>query len=211
MLKTLFVGALLAAAAPSLAVTQIYDTGPTTPGNQGWGGTLGLDFDVNQTIYVTSLGSFDAGRDGITHDIFVGIFNATTGLLVAPAVNLNGTANTGGAYDSVAIATLTLASGHYQLGAWGYNNANDTNYNNSGPGGPVTFNTLSGAVTAVGTHYGDASAPGSFATNPDMGTTRYGAGTFTAYIPEPATWGMMITGFGLVGATLRRRSALSNA
>ena len=28
----------------------------------------------------------------------------------------------------------------------------------------------------------------------------------TAAVPEPATWGMMIVGFGAVGATLRRRS-----
>ena len=30
--------------------------------------------------------------------------------------------------------------------------------------------------------------------------------TLTA-VPEPATWGMMIMGFGLAGATLRRRRA----
>jgi len=30
-------------------------------------------------------------------------------------------------------------------------------------------------------------------------------------VPEPATWAMMITGFGLVGATLRRRRAVSAA
>ena len=30
-------------------------------------------------------------------------------------------------------------------------------------------------------------------------------------VPEPATWAMMITGFGLVGATIRRRRALGVA
>ena len=209
MIKTLLATVLLAAAAPSLAATQVYYDLGEVGGNQQWGGTLGLDFDVNQTVYVTSLGSFDAGRDGITHDIFVGIFDATTGLLVAPAVNLNGTAHVSGAYDSVAISKLTLGPGHYQIGAWGYNNADDTNYNNGGPGGPIGFNTLGGALTAISSHYSDFNAPGAFATNPDNGSTRYGAGTFSAYIPEPATWGMMIVGFGLVGATLRRRSAVA--
>jgi hypothetical protein len=209
MFKILLATTFLATAAPSLAATQVYDGTVEVGGNQQWGGTLGLDFDVNQTIYVTSLGSFDAGRDGITHNIFVGIFNATTGLLVGPAVNLNGTANTGGAYDSVAIATLTLTPGHYQIGAWGYNNADDINFNNGGPGGPISFNTLGGALTAIGSHYSDFGSPGAFATNPDVGSTRYGAGTFSAYIPEPATWGMMIAGFGLVGATLRRRGAVA--
>ena len=209
MIKTLLAAALLAGSTPSLAATQVYDATGEVGGNQQWAGTLGLDFDVNQTVYVTGLGSFDAGRDGITHDIFVGIFNATTGLLVAPAVNLNGTAHISGAYDSISIAKLTLTPGHYQIGAWGYNNPDDSNYNNGGSGGPIGFNTLGGALTAIGSHYSDANAPGVFATNVDDGSTRYGAGTLIAYVPEPATWGMMIVGFGLVGATLRRRSTVA--
>jgi len=34
---------------------------------------------------------------------------------------------------------------------------------------------------------------------------------FEATVPEPATWAMLITGFGLVGTTLRRRRSQSNA
>lgn len=42
------------------------------------------------------------------------------------------------------------------------------------------------------------------------GNGQYGEGTFTyapfsAGVPEPATWGMMILGFGLVGAAMRMR------
>ena len=32
-----------------------------------------------------------------------------------------------------------------------------------------------------------------------------GTATFTAVVPEPASWAMMITGLGLLGMTLRRR------
>lgn len=32
--------------------------------------------------------------------------------------------------------------------------------------------------------------------------------TFSAAVPEPATWAMMILGFGLVGASMRRRSSV---
>jgi hypothetical protein len=28
----------------------------------------------------------------------------------------------------------------------------------------------------------------------------------TAFVPEPASWAMLIAGFGLVGATMRRRN-----
>ena len=33
--------------------------------------------------------------------------------------------------------------------------------------------------------------------------------TFTANVPEPATWALMIAGFGLAGTTLRRRRAVA--
>lgn len=37
----------------------------------------------------------------------------------------------------------------------------------------------------------------------------YSTGTFVSSpVPEPATWGMMIAGFGLVGASLRRRKTV---
>ncbi len=33
------------------------------------------------------------------------------------------------------------------------------------------------------------------------------AATFRAIVPEPATWAMMLAGFGLVGVAMRRRRA----
>lgn len=208
MFRSVALAAALLAAAPVAAVTLVYDTAPTTPGNQAWGGTLGLDFNVNRQIRVTSLGTFDSGKDGITSDIFVGIFDLSTGNLVAPAINLNGTTNAGGtAYVTQQVTPIVLGPGNYQLAAWGYNLGADMNYNNSGPGGPIIFDSLFGALTAVGTRYSDFAAPGVLATNVDVGTTRYGAGTFAAYVPEPATWGMLITGFAMTGAAMRRRKA----
>ncbi len=41
--------------------------------------------------------------------------------------------------------------------------------------------------------------------NPGSGFDYNGAFTISAVVPEPATWGMMIMGFGAVGATLRTR------
>ena len=54
----------------------------------------------------------------------------------------------------------------------------------------------------------------SIQTNRAAGAIRYQMatlGTFTAYngaVPEPASWAMLITGFGLVGAASRRRKAV---
>ncbi len=212
MFKQIIAASLIAASVPSVASALVYDTSPATPGTQQWGGTLGLDFNVNKQVTVTALGSFDSDKNGITHDIYVGIFDLSTGLLVAPAINLNGTTNSGGAaYVTVAVSPLVLGPGSYQLASWGYNlgGGSDANYNNSGPGGPIVFDSLFGALTAVGTRYSDFGSPGILATNPDNGTTRYGAGTFAAYVPEPATWALMIGGFAMTGFAMRRRVALT--
>lgn len=212
MFRSLALTAALLASAPVAAATLIYDTTPATPGNQAWGGTLGLDFNVNSQVTVTRLGTFDSGKDGITSDIFVGIFNLANGQLVAPAINLNGTANAGGtAYVTQAITPIVLAAGNYQLASWGYNLGADVNYNNGANGGPIIFNSLFGRLTAVGTRYSDFGSPGVLGTNTDFGTTRYGAGTFAAYVPEPATWGLMITGFAMTGAAMRRRKVAATA
>lgn len=64
----------------------------------------------------------------------------------------------------------------------------------TGPGSVVYFHTLGLDLSTdfVRIVFGDSTTPS--------------AGTFrVAYIPEPATWLMMILGFGLVGLQLRRR------
>lgn len=44
-----------------------------------------------------------------------------------------------------------------------------------------------------------------YADNPNPGYEPGGPGGGVSGVPEPATWAMMITGFGLAGATIRRR------
>ncbi|MDE2619485.1 MAG: PEPxxWA-CTERM sorting domain-containing protein, partial [Sphingomonadales bacterium] len=39
--------------------------------------------------------------------------------------------------------------------------------------------------------------------------TLFDSPTQTAAVPEPATWALMMAGFGLVGAALRRRKAIA--
>jgi hypothetical protein len=47
--------------------------------------------------------------------------------------------------------------------------------------------------------------------NGDPGTVKGDFKLLSNAVPEPATWAMMITGFGLVGATLRRRRSVGVA
>lgn len=220
MKKLLAAAALSVMAIPAQAATIVYNASGLT-GNQDWTGTLGLDFQVNSAVKVTQLGVFDSGSNGIANDLFVGIFNSNGTLLTSTTIS-GGSGNSGASnYIFSAIADLTLAPGSYQLASWGYDSV-DLNFNYgfifAGDGGPVSFDTLGGALTPLGSSFSNAGTGGIFATNADVGTTRYGAGSFIAElapvvgaVPEPATWGLMIVGFGMAGAGLRRRKAFATA
>jgi hypothetical protein len=208
MRKFLLSAAAIAAAAlatPALAGTVIYDTPPTTGPNQNWTGVLGLDFVVtSRPVTIDGLGAFDGDKNGINSDIWVGIFNGDGSVAVA-AVNFNGSAATGQDFIFKAINGVTLAPGNYQLAAWGYGNG-EGNYNAYGPSGSaITFNSLFGSLAATGTRYGNAGSAGVLATNVDNGLTRYGSASFTASVPESATWAMMLLGFGMIGGAARSR------
>ena len=194
-------------AAPSFAATAIYTTANSTGGNQSYPGTLGLNFDVSSSVTVTQFGAFDSGKDGITTNINVAIFDRNTGLIISPTVNFLGTANAAGnAYVFKTVTPFVLAAGNYQLGAWNYNST-DMNFNTFGNNpGPIVFNNLGGNLTALTAAYSFSS--GNLATITDPGLTRYGAGTFAVAVPEPATWGLMIAGFAMTGFAMRRRAAV---
>jgi len=196
---------IYAAPASAADVTQVYNAPTGLAGNQDFGGTLGLMFTVNQATTVTQIGVFDSGSDGLNATIFATIFDSTHTALFAPVTFAAGTGTSGSAYIFQPL-TYTLAPGTYQLAAWGYNGA-EKNYNYGfiapGNGGPITFDSAGGRLTATGTQY--TYAPGDYADNVDDGTTRYGAASLVVAVPEPATWAMMIAGFGMVGFGLRSR------
>lgn len=175
----------------SAGAATVYGAAPGLSGNQTWGGTLGLDFRVNSAVQVTSLGAFDHGGDGITGHVFTTIFNST-GSAVGPVVDFSGAANPlGDAYIRQAVTPFTLNPGTYQLASWGYG-SDDPNFNTYGANpGPVTFDTLGGSLTGLGSHYSSPGDAGSLATLWDNGVTRYGAGTFDAIAlgvaPPPIT------------------------
>lgn len=89
--------------------------------------------------------------------------------------------------------------------------------NEGGPFSPIDFNGL-GARSTLGGRAVDAFFTRTTKNNPDgqpggsntavftLGSvTVPGTGNFPDAIPEPATWAMMLGGFGLIGAASRRR------
>lgn len=183
---------------------------PVSIGNQSvYNGSLGMDFDVNTTITITSLGVYDSGADGLGRQITAYIYNRNTATAVATLVFDIG--NTGTLVNGQRFLTLTtplvLTVGFQgSIVAENYGDL-EPNMNNV-PGSLSTLNDGGGAISFVGTaRYGDL---GSFPGNPDFGpVNRYGAGTFIfepadTTIPEPST-GLLLAA-GLLGlAWMRRR------
>jgi hypothetical protein len=200
----------LATLAPVLsAQTTAINLPAGTIGNQAWEGALGIDFNVNQAINLTSLGAFDSGANGFATAKSVRIYDRTTGLAVASVSIPAGTGTTlDGAYRFLAIPSLTLNVGFLgSIVADGFNQA-DLNFNSSGGPLPGTLNT-SGAFTFVGASRYSASA-GVYPTIDDGGpATRYGAGSFqynvATTVPEPSTYALLAAGLLGIGGVARRK------
>jgi hypothetical protein len=111
--------------------------------------------------------------------VIYGIDSVTDALMTSAAPN-------GGVYSSVGA-----------LGV-GITNANNVGFDISGKTG-IAYLNIDNAFYTVNLSSGAASLVGSIGSGSLIGFTVNGA------IPEPATWGMMIVGFGIVGTTLRRR------
>lgn len=210
-LRAILATALLAGlAAPATAAT-VFDTSSTTLGNQNYSDNLGLDFNVNSAVSVSALGAFDSGADGITTDIEVAIYNLDTALFVTSFVNFNGSTATGGsAYVFKTISPTILAAGHYSVIGRGFNSI-DQNFNTNGSGqnnaSPISFDSLGGALTNVGSRYGGGANPSAATIFAPL--SAFGAGSFVSAnsVPEPASWTLMLGGLGMVGATMRRRQS----
>jgi PEP-CTERM motif len=115
---------------------------------------------------------------------------------------------TGGNYTTATCSVTFPASGF---------TCNPTmSINNSATLNQITFRTAQGSTVNFQTSYNFA--PGSFSA---LGTytSIQGPNNFASLIirdtnavpvvPEPASWAMMIAGFGIVGGTVRRRGAAS--
>jgi hypothetical protein len=171
------------------AVTTAFSTPANTPGNQAFGGSLGMDFNVLQPLQVTALGCFDDLGNGVasgttitvqlwrradqgtpdnpTDDTGAGVLASSSFTSASP-----GTLSGGNRFKTLT-TPLTLTNGAYTIVAYGYN-GNERNGNNGGDFPALKLDS-GGALTFVRSRWGDA---GAFPTVVDAIVAQYGAGTF---------------------------------
>lgn len=176
--------------APAAGVAYAVPEG--TFGNQSFGGSLGMDFNVVNPVKVTKLGAFDSGADGLFLPITVAIYDRVTGLAVTPLVEFpvdnpeTPAREDGDLVESSRFLPLAqpleLSAGFQgSIVAYGYG-AEEQN-GNAGGGTWTTFG--GGSLAFVGTSRWDT-ALGVLPANPDAGPlNRYAAGTF--YFEPTAT------------------------
>lgn len=202
-----------------------YDISAGATGSQGnFGGSVGMDFQVNESIKITHLGVFDSVGDGInggtlTAQLWIrnenntpNAFGDDTGTLAAQ-ITFTGTQGEliGGSRFLEIDETNYLNGFNGFLGAgtdasivvFGFNATDPLGNVNAFNGIKTTFDGY-GALTFEGVaRFGTA---GLFPTTPDGGpVNRYAAGTFRfVVVPEPATGLLLLLGAaGLAGRKRR--------
>jgi len=195
-LATMVSGAALAGT-PAISISN---TTADTLGNPPF--TLGWTFTTNSALVVDELGLFDDSQDGLAESHDLGLWDEGGTLLTSGTIG-SGTSGTLIAnFRYVDVVNVTLASGaRYYVGAL-FATGSDN----------VKFPDASGFSSIAAINFDGATyAGGGVLTRPTAGFG--GAGFFgpnftaSGAVPEPATWALMIGGFGMAGGMIRRRKA----
>lgn len=199
-----------------------YDISAGATGTQNFGGSVGMDFQVNQSTDFTHLGVFDSGGNGfvgtLTAQLWVrnengtpGAFGDDTGTLVAQTTftGTQGELLGGSRFKELTDADFLngfngiLGPGtNASIVVFGFSAADPLGNVNAFTGTKTTFDGF-GALTFEGvSRFGTA---GLFPNTPDGGpANRYAAGTFRFNtIPEPASASLLLA--GVLGLAGRRR------
>ncbi len=191
--------------ATAFAATQIFSLSSYATANQpGLPYDLGMDFTVNETVIVYSLGAFTNGSSSIP----VTLYSSAGNDLASATISAEPPSGSNYAFSTLA-TPVTLTPGTYQIEA-AYSSDSNGDYNplyNLG-GSTVVFDNLGGSLTFLGDYYSHGST-GAMATTFDaLSPNGYGAGSFLASatdVPEPSVWTLMLVGFGALGAMRRSR------
>jgi hypothetical protein len=220
--------AFAALAAPALAdVAYSFDDAPTST----YGGdlSLGFVFTANTDAVISSLGYYDLGGDGFTVQHALALYSGDgaqgpSTLLGGATLGAGPTGSAGAAFADGSFFRYIAISPVHVLKGKTYAVAGLSTTGNGGPndpwlyGGPAApgYTPYHGFTTSPLVTIGDNAARYRFDTptliNPDQHYSDYqfyAVNFGIAAVPEPATWAMMIVGFGAAGSMLRRRRTAS--
>lgn len=159
--------------------------------------TLGYSFSLSGPVSVNALGYLN---DFLTHQ--VGIWSSSGALLASTTVL--GSDPVVGHFQWHEIAALTLGPGDYVIGGEYLGNGNQINTNIRGvttiP--EYTYGTDL-QIQGSGLNFPTLSTSGGYGPNGILNAS-FSVGEAVAPVPEPATWAMMLIGFGIIGVGMRR-------
>jgi len=141
-------------------------------------------------------------------DIFSGVFGNSNIAKGNFSDTLAFTLTAPSSFDKFLLGSSATSSAT-QLGKPG--DLNFTSVYISGTGGPYNFDIINNDPTDNWTDKASFLGtldPGSYVLHINgysYGKSQYGGNTTTALVPEPASWSMMVGGFGLIGGALRSR------
>lgn len=173
--------------------------------------TLGFSFTVATADSITALGVFAANDGGSNGAADVGLWDSTGTLLAFASVPAGGVATLDGTFRYASITPYALTPGvTYVVGAY-----DPTDYATSFGNGQGGSAIVDPNVTILQDQYSPSNYAFSFpeASGGDVGGAWLGANfeLGASSVPEPASWAMMLAGFGGLGLLLRARRRPSTA
>lgn len=196
--------------------TIAYDV-PLQPGNQAFPFALGMDFNVNSAIRVSSLGVFASNGSALATPLTASIYDRTTQTAVATLVFAPGPTGTlinGSRFLNLAMPLVLSAGFQGRIVAEGYGPTNlDGSPSLLPPFTGPTLNSGGGLISFVGNSpYGVS--PGMYPNTPNLFVAQYGAGTFAfdpviAAVPEPGSFVLLATALTMfLGFAWQKRRVL---
>lgn len=169
--------------------------------------TFGYTFALSSSVTVNALGYFD---DGARHNHQVGIWDASNALVASTTVL--GTSGVVGHFLWTGISFTTLGPGTYTIGGEVF--AGDSFPENAVGVTTIPQYTYGGGVRHAGSGLVQPTTASNFGGNNGILVANFSivpSEMPADPVPEPATWALMIAGFGVAGVTLRRRAGARTA